>query len=152
MIDIFVYLFETYHAYNDFAAHPKPETLARKLSAVGFEAAEISVALDWLDGLKNASVAEFSTDPRSMRLYTEDERAKLGGDCLNFIAFLETAQIITPPLRELVIERGMLLEDTPVPLDRFKIIVLMVLWSRTQDLAPLIVEELLFEADLERMH
>jgi Smg protein len=152
MIDIFVYLFETYHAYNDFAAHPKPETLARKLSAVGFEAAEISVALDWLDGLKHASVAEFSTDPRSMRLYTEDERAKLGSDCLNFIAFLETAQIITPPLRELVIERGMMLEDTPVPLDRFKIIVLMVLWSRAQDLEPLIIEELLYEADLERMH
>ena len=152
MIDIFVYLFETYYDYHDFAARPKPETLARKLSAVGFEAEEISVALDWLDGLKSTRIAEFSTDPRSMRIYTEEEQTKLGGDCLNFIAFLETAKIITAPLRELVIEHGMKLEDTPVPLARFKIIVLMVLWSREPNLEPLIVEELLYDTDQETMH
>jgi Smg protein len=152
MIDIFVYLFETYYAYSDLPARHKPDALARKLSAVGFEAEEISVALDWLDGLKSAGVAEFSTDPRSMRLYTEAEQAKLGVDCLNFIAFLETAKIITAPLRELVIERGMMLEDSPVPLARFKIVVLMVLWSRTQNLEPLVVEELLYDAGLERIH
>jgi Smg protein len=149
MIDIFVYLFETYH---DVAAPPKPEAMARKLSAVGFEAAEISVALDWLDALKGARVVEFSSDPRSMRIYTEDEQAKLGHDCLNFIAFLETAQVITAPLRELVVEHCMMLEDTPVSLARFKIIVLMVLWSREQNLEALIVEELLYGNDQEAMH
>ena len=149
MIDILVYLFENYY---DFSAHPKPDALARKLSAVGFEEGEISVALDWLDGLKSARVAEFSCSPHAVRIYTADEQSKLGGDCLNFVAFLEAAGVLTPALRELVVERGMMLEDDPVPLDRFKIIVLMVLWSREQDLEPLIVEELLYDADPELLH
>jgi len=149
MIDILVYLFENYY---DFTAHPKPDALARKLSAAGFEEEEISVALDWLDGLKTARVAEFTSDHRSMRLYTDDEQEKLGVDCLNFIVFLEAAGVITPALRELVVERGMLLEDDPLPLGKFKIIVLMVLWSREQDLEPLIVEELLYDADPDLLH
>lgn len=149
MIDILVYLFEN---YQDFTAHPKPDALARKLTAVGFEETEISVALDWLDGLKTARVAEFTSDRRALRIYTADEQQKLGVDCLNFVVFLELARVITPALRELIVERGMSLEDDPVPLSKFKIIVLMVLWSREQNLEPLIVEELLYDADPELFH
>lgn len=149
MIDVLVYLFENYY---DFTTHPKPEALARKLSAVGFEDDEISVALDWLAGLKSARVAEFASDRRALRIYTEDEQEKLGVECLNFVVFLELAGVITPALRELIVERGMSLDDDPVPLAKFKIIVLMVLWSREQDLEPLIVEELLYDADPELLH
>lgn len=149
MIDVLVYLFENYY---DFTTHPKPEALARKLSAVGFEDDEISVALDWLAGLKSARVAEFASDRRALRVYTEDEQEKLGVECLNFVVFLELAGVITPALRELIVERGMSLDDDPVPLAKFKIIVLMVLWSREQDLEPLIVEELLYDADPELLH
>jgi Smg protein len=152
MTDIFLYLYETYGDYRDFAVRPRPEALARKLSAVGFEAEEISVALAWLDGLKRTSVTDFTADPRSMRIYTEEEQAKLGQDCLSFIAFFETAEIITPVLRELIIERAMALDNTQVSLAHFKIIVLMVLWSREQELDVLIVEELLYDAELEPMH
>ncbi|MBI4742962.1 MAG: DUF494 domain-containing protein [Betaproteobacteria bacterium] len=161
MIDILVYLFENYAEFSDFSEfnesakftdHPKPDALARKLSAVGFGADEISVALDWLDGLKSAEVAEFSADPRAVRIYTREEQAKLGCDCLNFIAFLEAAGIVAAPLRELIVDRGMLLDDDPVPLARFKIVVLIVLWSRDKNLEPLIVEELLYGADPETMH
>jgi Smg protein len=149
MIDILVYLFEN---YSDFTAHPKPDALVRKLSAVGFEREEITVALDWLSGLKTARVTEFSCDRRALRIYTEDEQQKLGIECLNFVIFLELAGVVTPALRELIIERGLSLEDAPVPLAKFKIIVLMVLWSRDQDLEPLIVEELLYDADPELLH
>ena len=149
MIDILVYLFENYY---DFSSHPKPDALARKLSAVGFDDGEISTALVWLAGLKSARVAEFSSDRRSTRVYSEEELQKLGGECLGFVFFLESAGVITPALRELVVERGMMLEDAPVPLAKFKIIVLMVLWSREQDLEPLIVEELLYDVDPELFH
>jgi Smg protein len=149
MIDVLVYLFENYY---DFTAQPKPETLARKLSAVGFEQNEISVALDWLHGLKSVRVTEFSSDRRALRIYTESEQEKLGVDCLNFIVFIELAGVITPALRELIVERGMALEDTRVPLSKLKIIVLMVLWSREQDLEPLIVEELLYDTNPELLH
>jgi Smg protein len=149
MIDVLVYLFENYY---DLAAHPKPATLMRKLTAIGFEAEEVSVALDWLRELKTVSITEFTSDHRAQRIYTEDEQKKLGVECLNFIIFLELAGVVTPMLRELIVERGMCLNDDPVPLARFKIIVLMVLWSRDQDLEPLIVEELLYDADPELLH
>ena len=149
MIDILVYLFENYY---DFTGHPKPDALARKLSTVGFEKEDISVALDWLAELKSARVAEFASDRRAQRIYTADEQQKLGVDCINFIVFLELANVVTPALRELIVERSMSLEDDPLPLGKFKIIVLMVLWSREQDLEPLIVEELLCDADPELLH
>ena len=149
MIDILVYLFENYY---DLSSQPKHEALARKLSAVGFERDEISAALTWLAGLKSAPVTEFHNDSRSLRVYSFKEQQRLGAECLGLILFLEAAGVVTPPLRELIVERGMLLDDDPVPLAKFKIIVLMVLWSREQDLEPLIVEELLYDADPELLH
>jgi Smg protein len=149
MIDILVYLFENYH---DFSSHPKPEALARKLNANGFERGDISEALDWLAGLKAARAPEFASGNQARRVYIGEEQQKLGAECLGFILFLETAGVISPAIRELVIERGMLLKDFPVPLAKFKVIVLMVLWSQNEDLDSLIVEELLYEADTELMH
>ena len=149
MIDILVYLFEN---YQDLSAHPKPDALARKLSAIGFEDEDISLALVWLNGLKNSHPAEWSSSSLSHRVYTTEEQLRLGAECLSFVIFLETAGVISPHLRELVLEHAMMLEEDPVPLDKFKIIVLMVLWSREQDLEPLIVEELLYNDDPELMH
>lgn len=149
MIDILVYLFEN---YQDLSEHPKPDALARKLSAIGFEDEDISLALVWLNGLKNASPADWSCNPASHRVYTVEEQYRLGADCLSFIIFLENAGVISPHHRELIIEYAMMLADDPVPLDKFKVIVLMVLWSREQDLEPLIVEELLYDGDPDLLH
>jgi Smg protein len=60
--------------------------------------------------------------------------------------------MLAPALRELVVEGAMLLDDDPVPLAKFKIIVLMILWSRDQALEPLIVEELLDDGDHRLLH
>jgi len=149
MIDILVYLFENYF---DFSLHPRPDALARKLNAVGFDKDEISEAIDWLSGLKDARAVEFCDDPRSLRIYSSEEQQKLETDCLGFMHFLEAADVVTPALRELIIEHALALKDFPVSLAKFKIIVLMVLWSRAQDLEPLIVEELLYDAGPELQH
>ena len=149
MIDILVYLFANYH---DFNARPKTKTLKRKLSAVGFKDEAISVALRWLDGLKAEAVVDLPAGHRALRVYLAGEQQKLGVDGLGFIAFLETANLLTPALRELAIERAMILDDAPVPLAKLKIIVLMVLWSHQQDLEPLVVEELLDAGDSRLLH
>ena len=149
MIDILVYLFENYF---DFSLHPKPDALARKLNAVGFDKDEISEAIDWLSGLKDARIIDFCDAPRSLRIYTGEEQQKLDSSCLGFIYYLEAADVVTPALRELIIEHALALKDFPVSLAKFKIIVLMVLWSRAQDLEPLIVEELLYDAGPELQH
>lgn len=149
MIDVLVFLFQNYY---DFRTHPAPDALVKKLSAAGFDPDEISLALDWLDELKSARPADFVGDPRATRVYTVDEQARLGPDGLDFVLFLAAAGVVTPPLRELILDRAMSLDDDPVPLDKLKIIVLMVLWSQEQDLEPLIVEELLNAPDDVPLH
>lgn len=149
MIDILVYLFENYH---DFSAHPKHEALARKLGAVGFEEKEISEALDWLAELKSSRSREFDYGNHSTRILSFEEGNKLGIECFRFLLFLESAGLTTGSQREAIIDRAMILEDNPVPLGKFKIIVLMVLWSSQSDLDPLIVEELLYDDEPLLLH
>ena len=71
---------------------------------------------------------------------------------VGFLAFLESAGMLTPPLRELIIERALAVEEEPVPLEAFKVIVLMVLWTRQGNLDSLILEELLPDDEARRVH
>ncbi len=149
MIDILVYLFENYY---DFSAHPGHDALARKLGEEGFDEKEISEALGWLAELKKEEFSTLTCSPLSTRILTPDEMNRLGAECFGFILFLESANLITPAQRELIIDRGIMLDDRPLPLAKFKIIVLMVLWSSEQNLEPLIVEELLYSNDPFVLH
>jgi Smg protein len=150
MFDILVFLFENYLPESC----PEPQALARKLSAAGFGAADISAALDWLSGLPpiavgGAATADFASD--AMRIYDEDESAKLSTEARGFLVFLEHAGGLDPALRETVVERAMALPEATVSLGKIKIIVLMVLWRREQALDTLLLEELLAEDDDERL-
>lgn len=152
MFEILVYLFENYY---DFDARPAPDTLARKLSAAGFSEDEISEAFDWLSGLKSEIQAgddSLQISSRSLRLYTDEEFDKLGSEGVGFLTFLETAGVVVPAIRELIIDRALALSDDQVSLGRLKVIVLMALWSRDKELDTLIVEELLSESDDELAH
>ncbi|MDT3737342.1 MAG: DUF494 domain-containing protein [Denitratisoma sp.] len=152
MFDILVYLFENFfHA----EAYPEPEQLALKLSAAGFEDEEISEALQWLDGLQEAgtdSLPAIAADNDSVRCYGSEEIAKLDTDCRGFLAFLESAGVLNPLTRELILERAMALSDHTVSLSKLKIIVLMVLWKQHQAMDTLILEELLSGNDAHYLH
>jgi Smg protein len=69
-----------------------------------------------------------------------------------FIAFLEGAKILTPLLRELIIERGMALPNDIVGLDKLKVIVLMVLWTRRGNVDALILDELIPDGEKRQTH
>jgi Smg protein len=146
MFDILVYLFENYvHA----DACPEADQLARKLSAVGFEEEEIHEALEWLHGLRQVSSQrpEIRPESTSTRLYAESELARIDVDCRGFLAFLENAGLVKAVSRELIIERAMALSDAALTLNRFKVIVLMVLWQQDAPMDSLILDELLTEDD-----
>jgi Smg protein len=143
MFDILVYLFENY-------VHPEacPESaqLARKLSAAGFEDEEISEALEWLSGLREAPLAPpalCTPRPDSIRIYAPEEQARLDADCRGFIAFLESAGVLDATMRELIIERALALSGFSLNLYRLKVIVLIVLWQQERPLDTLILDELL---------
>lgn len=143
MFDILVYLFENYvHA----DACPAADQLARKLSAVGFEEDEIHEALEWFSGLRQVSSQGPALRPRSStatRFYAEPELARIDVDCRGFLAFLENAGLVNAGSRELIIERAMALPDSALTLNRFKVIVLMVLWQQDEPMDSLILDELL---------
>jgi len=152
MFEVLVYLFESFYQ-ND--ACPDHDTLARKLTAAGFEDEEISEALDWLKGLAapgDCGYPEHFELSTSIRHYTEEESTRLSTTSRGFIAFLESAGVLTPSLRELIVERAMALSTNEVGLDKLKVIVLMVLWTRRGDVDTLVLEELLPEGEPRQIH
>jgi Smg protein len=134
--------------------------LGRKLSAAGFESDEIEQALQWLAGL---SLVSNQADPidisepapelphapsaLSLRVYSVAEQDQLGAQCLGFISFLESAGVLPPHMREIVIERAMALAGRPMSLEDLKIIVLMVYWSMGIEPDALVLDELCDDPD-----
>ncbi|HXA47971.1 MAG TPA: DUF494 domain-containing protein [Burkholderiaceae bacterium] len=152
MFDVLVYLYETYYRPD---ACPDPEALVKKLSAVGFEEEEISKALGWLTDLAQAT-NEFSDHyPQQAsfsfgtRIYVEQELGQLGTATVGFIQFLESAKVLNPIQREIVIERSLAANESPMSLDTLKVIVLMVLWSQGKEPDSLMFEELFNDEDDE---
>lgn len=148
MFDILVYLYETYYRPD---ACPEPAALARKLSAVGFDDVEISEAIVWLTDLTEMAGAEPSAafSSSGTRFYVEQEQDALGSAAIGFIQFLESAKVLSPVQREIVIERALALEESPVSLGKLKIIVLMLLWSQGKEPDALMFDDL-FGSDDEQ--
>lgn len=148
MFDILVYLYETYYRPD---ACPEPAALAKKLSAVGFDDVEISEALVWLNDLTEMAGVEQASTAASTgtRFYVEEEQDALGTQAIGFIAFLESARVLSPLQREIVIERALALEESPVNLGKLKIIVLMLLWSQGKEPDALMFDDL-FGSDEEQ--
>ena len=147
MFDILVYLYETYYRPD---ACPEPAALARKLSAVGFDDIEISEALDWLSGLTEAAVSDAIDACTGIRYYVDEEYIELGSAAIGFIQFLESAKLLTPLQREIVIERALAVDESPVTLSKLKIIVLMMMWSQNKEPDALIFDDL-FGSDDEQI-
>ena len=154
MFEVLVYVYENYWQGD---ACPELPQLGRKLMAVGFEADEIHAALVWLDGLNTAAqstqiyLPQTDTEqpedmqaqsPGSMRAYSVAEQEHVGSKALGYVSFLESAGVLPPQLREIVIDRAMATPDSPVELDDLKIIVLMVYWSFGQEPDALVLDEL----------
>lgn len=149
MFDILVYLYETYYRPD---ACPDAAALAKKLSAVGFEEDEISEALDWLTVLADTTNeltkqpqqdTQNSQESQGFRVYAAREISALGTGAMGFIQYLESAGLLNSQQREIVIERAMAINEIPVPLDKLKVIVLMMLWSQGKEPDMLMFDELL---------
>lgn len=150
MFDVLVYLYENYWRPD---ACPEHAQLTRKLSSVGFEHEEIEDALTWLDGV--AAVAEAKVgDQReeSLRIYAPVEQDHLGEQSIGFITFLESAGVLPPQMREMVIDRASAIPGGPIDLEDLKIIVLMVFWSLGEEPDALILDELFVDEEDRIVH
>lgn len=153
MFDILVYLYETYY---------RPETcpdsiaLAKKLSSVGFDDEEIVEALNWLSGLADSTrqlsvdveeTPQFSAQTHAFRVFTEEENQHLGCQALGFIHYLHNAGLINAQQREVIIDRAMAIDESPISLAKLKVVVLMMLWSLGSEPGMLMLDELLLSQD-----
>jgi Smg protein len=121
------------------------ERIAKKLSAAGFEHADISEALHWLAGMSRAPQSEpvALPDPkRTFRAFAPRELAKLDAQCRGFLLTLEQSCILSPETRELVIERALAAAGEALGLEQLKLVVLMVLWNQQTPTSQLVAGDL----------
>ena len=150
MFEVLVYLYENYWRPD---ACPDHQQLSRKLSAVGFESDEIQEALRWLDGLASTAESTVGTQTTdSLRIYTPAERELLGEESIGFISFLESAGVLPPPMREMVIDRATAVGGGQIDLEDLKVIVLMVFWSLGEEPDALILDELFVDPEDSLIH
>lgn len=151
MFDILMYLFESYFYAGSY---PDSDKLSLKLSAAGFEDDDIHRALGWLSGLKQLTQADYpaAINDSGVRYYADLEIQRISPEARNFLAFWQQNKMITPVEREMIIDRALALGRDNLPLDKVKLIALMVLWNQHQELDPLIVEDLLTPAASSRLH
>ena len=154
VFDVLMYLFET---YIDADEDPDPDQneLRVELIRAGFGDTEIDRALDWLDGLAESN-DERILNPQTehgTRVYNDLELERLDTYCRGFITYLEQIGILSPPQRELLIDRLLALETPDIDVEQIKWVVLMVLFSQPgQELAYARMEDLVFEEEQAALH
>ncbi len=151
MFEILMYLFES---YIDAGSYPAPDKLSRKLSAAGFEGEDIDEALIWLSDLRLQNADSYPDIPNhiGMRFYAEIELVRLSAEARQFLFFAEHQAMITAVEREIIIDRALALQQKDLGLDKLKLIMLIVLWDRHQNLNPLLIEELLSPIQTTQLH
>jgi len=151
MFEILMYLFESYF---DAGSYPEPDKLSRKLSAAGFEDEEISDALTWLSALQQQNPDNYpaSLEHTGPRHFAELELQLISYESRQFLLFAEQEHLISAVEREMIIDRSVALKHENLALDKLKLIMLMVLWNRHQDLDPLLIEELLTPLHSAQLH
>jgi len=154
VLDVLMYLFET---YVDTEEDPEPDQseLRAELSRAGFGDVEIDRALDWLDGLTHdqQSFAYNKQTPRGTRIYNEVELQRLDVSCRGYLTYLEQIGILSPPQREILIDRLLALDSHDIDVEQIKWVVLMVLFSQPgQELAYARMEDLVFDEDAGAIH
>ena len=157
MMDILMYLFETY-IHSDADLRVDNDELEDELLRAGFNDKDIYKALVWLEELaalqKDSSDSAISaTDVISTRIYTAKEQQRLDLECRGFLMFLEQVKVLTTETREMVIDRVMGLETNEFELEDLKWIVLLVLFNVPgNENAYTMMEELLYTKEQGLVH
>lgn len=157
MMDILMYLFETY-VHSDVDLQVDQDELEDELLRAGFHQKDIYKALNWLEELAalqqtDAHSAMATSAATSMRMFTAQEMDRLDLESRGFLLFLEQVKVLTPEIREMVIDRVMGLETNEFELDDLKWIILMVLFNVPgNENAYTLMEELLYTKDQGILH
>jgi len=158
MFDVLMYIFENYMD-EDSGDDPDEIALHTELGEAGFHQGEINKAFAWLEDLSSlcdqqeATPGTINCSAGSVRLYAEPELKKISRESRGFLASLEYYQIISPSLREVILDRAMALETDRIDLDQMKWVTMMVLYNQPErDSNYLWLENLLLDLEEEVRH
>ncbi|NNF40190.1 MAG: DUF494 domain-containing protein [Woeseiaceae bacterium] len=154
VLDVLMYLFET---FVDTEEEPEPDQseLRAELSRAGFGDTEIERALHWLDGLTDQQQClDYGRQTgHGIRIYNDFEHERLDPACRGYISYLEQIGILSPPQREILVDRLLALESADIDVEQIKWVVLMVLFSQPgQELAYARMEDLVFDETSGLVH
>ncbi|MBV1775725.1 DUF494 domain-containing protein [Burkholderiaceae bacterium DAT-1] len=151
MLDVLAYLFEQYYSPDEC---PDRATLARRLLAAGFEDAEVDEAMEWLGEMEHLDDAPYrdlvtSTSPRLLHPHEAD---CLTAEAQAFFYYLASTDALSVAQREMLIDRLMSNPARKIDLESIKRLALMILWRQGDDLANLLIDELLYAEAQPLMH
>jgi Smg protein len=131
VVDILIYLYENYMD-GEQAPPSDQHELRDELIQAGFPAGEIDKAFDWLDELANSDQSQHgeTNQSHSLRVFTDEETARLDLDSRGLLLFLEQNDILTVNARELVIDRALALDTAIITEEELKWIILLVLMNQ----------------------
>jgi Smg protein len=134
VIDVLMYIFSSYADHEDTLPEDR-DGINADLEAAGFDSLEIDKAFEWLDGLALADdIPPVDQSSASIRVFSTEETQRMDLNCQGFLIFLEQSGVLTPKLRELVVNRVMAFDDnSEVDIEELKWIVMMVLFNSAEE-------------------
>lgn len=151
MLDVLIFIYQNY--WDKHAVLELKETdeaiMAYELSQAGFNHKDILHAVDWVKDL-HRSVQEpeqqpqYLSDPQAIRVFCEEERAKINNESLNFLNLLYRSDIVTAYERDLIVDRAMMLPQATLSVEDVRWITMMVIWDDARKQDYLFVEDALF--------
>jgi Smg protein len=149
VLDVLLYVFENYQE-TGLPHHGNQDSLKTELEAAGFQRQQVDHACSWLEGL---AAQQREPGPQlsasAMRVFAPVELAWLSSECRGFVLHLEQLGILTPEMREAVLDRLMALAEhhpaEELDIEQAKWVVLMVLFNQPgQEAAYAWVEDLVY--------
>jgi Smg protein len=134
VIDVLMYIFSSYADHEDSLPEDR-DGINADLKAAGFDTLEIDKAFEWLDGLALADdIPPVDQSPAAIRIFCAEETQRLDLNSQGFLIFLEQSGVLTPKLRELVVNRVMALDDnSEIDIEELKWVVMMVLFNSAEE-------------------
>lgn len=111
-------------------------TLEHALSLATMDKVDVTNAIHWLDSLvKQARAARQDMKPSdsAIRMYSHEERERLGSDCIQLLTDWQNMRVITALQREVIIEQMLSLEVSEVSMNQIRWVAFLVLTADSKN-------------------
>jgi Smg protein len=143
VLTVLMYLFK-HHMQENCLIDSDEEKLIEKLEEIGFRRPTIYKAFDWLTNLAELDNIQSKTaQTKTIRVFSEEECLMFDVQSRNFLMSLEKQGILSPLMRETVINQVIYLEQEGVDINLIKWVTLMVLFNQPKSDSALSLMELM---------